>query len=442
MALAKSGGTIKKKISGDQVPPSTDPEITTNEVVVHPTPVETLASEVYIKNTIDGLNVIEEPSPTLAILAQYATGSTIQVTWYHHMNTETFGRSFESDISLALDNAHYCLLKINNFEMKLTDSINFEYNTGDVTSAIAGSAIVYPYFVPYQGDLFLYEVEPGHIGLFKVAEAPTRLSIREGTYHRITFVLVAWHTPEWNTKLEACVEDVAYFDVNRFLTTKGSLLSSDEKYLQTDIAKWIGVLTTYFCENFYDKRIFQTFVEDPTTKEEIPYDPYLVEFISRIIPISNMPGYPNQLVSDPLHWKRSLWFQLLDPEMVPNEILISKVKCLIHKVTYRTTRINALTNRPYIELTLEEDNVYSYPPFELPEEYNTDPENITVPEQVKLYIVEHKVHPAHLIDLCKSIFTKTREEQYYYIAVLLFLLKKTHAALRSGATNVILKNTP
>ena len=445
MGKVGSTGSISKtsiKKNTPVAPSSPVEEVCDKGIVVNPTPQEVLDNETYVKNTVAGLNAIDENSDYQTILAQYAAGSTITVTWYHHMNIETYARSFETDFSLELDKVHYSFLKIHNFQMKLLQALNFNYDTSIVTSTVTGEAILYPYFIPYQGDLFLYQLEANKIGLFKVSEAPERLTIKQGTCHKIKFILLAWLTEDLLDKLESCVEDEAYFDLERFLTTEGGLMTTDEQNMFNNVNKWLNLLMSWYCDNFYDKPIYRSFVEDGGAYPAKPYDPYLVEFVSRVIPFEKMPGYPTQLVSDPKQWRQSFWFKLLDPDMVPDEILISTAEILIYKVTYRTTRINALANRPYIHLDNRSDNEkIPYPFFEIPSEYDNDPTLATVPMQVRLYFDQGKVRPCYLIPLCKQIFTMERIYQFYFTPILIFLLKKVQLALKSGATNIILNDT-
>lgn len=405
------------------VPPSTVEEVVTQSVDVI-TPGELLDRQDYVQDTIAAGKTTDANSDLVKAISAYsAYGTNITVTFYHALNADTQQRTWSTDFSYTLDNVHYSYLKIKNFQMKLMDSVSFDYTTQEVKSQVTGQALLYPYFCPNQGDLFIYQVQD-KVGLFRITEAPKRMSINQSTTHTINFILMSFLTPQQLAKLNACVSDTATFSLDRYMNDNGALLTSGEDELLTNATKAVSILTNAYCSEFYDDRIFGTFIESACL-----YDPYIVEFITKVIPVSRMPGYPTQLKSDPVQWRRSFWFKLLDPATVPDSLLISKCFKVLQEIHYRTVGINALANRCYI--AIDKKGRHPYPPFRIPTEYNNN--TTTLPMQVRLYFDEGRVRPAILLDLADKILLSNRRARFYYIPIIIFLLQKLIDAINTGA---------
>lgn len=441
MGLSKSSGTISRKkvpirkktpagtttVKNEEcfvVPPSTVQEAVTKTVNVM-TPGDLLDATDYVSNTVAAQATMSESSEIAKAIAAYsAYGSNITVTFYHALNADTQQRTWQTDFSVSLDNVHYSYLRINNFQMKLTESMQYSYETGETRSQLIGSAILYPYFCPNQGDLFVYQVDETHLGLFRIYEAPTRMSIKASTVHQIKFILMAYLTPEQLQKLNDCVEDENTFNLDRYLNDEGALLTSGESTMLDEAKSVVNTLLNAYCSEFYETNLYNTFIESLCL-----YDPYIVEFITKVIPLDKMPGYPTQLVPAPVNWKRSFWFKLLDPSMVPDDILINTCYRVLKEVNYRTVGINALANRCYIAIV--KDGKHPYPPFRIPTTYDDDTK--TLPMQVLLYFEQGKVRPAILFDLAKKILTSSRRAQFYYIPIIIFLLQKLINSIENGS---------
>ena len=419
-----SGGTIVEKKDCMVVPPSEVEEVVTKTIDVI-TPGDVLDSTDYVSDTVMAKTTMSESSEIAKAIAAYsAYGSNITVTFYHALNSDTMQRTWQTDFSQSLDNVHYSYLKIKNFQMKLLESMQYSYETGETRSQLTGSAVLYPYFCPNQGDLFIYQVDETHLGLFRIYEAPQRMSIKSSTVHQIKFILVSYLTPEQVRKLNECVEDENTFNLERYMNDEGALLTSDESTILADAKSAINTLINAYCSQFFESMLYNSFIES-----ECLYDPYVVEFIKKIIPIDKLPGYPTQLVPDPVNWERSFWYKLLDPSVVPDEILISKCFRVLREINYRTVGINALANRCYVAIM--QDGKHPYPPFRIPTSYDNDTK--TLPMQILLYLTQGKVRPAILFDLAKKILSSSRRAQFYYIPIIIFLLQKLVGAIESGS---------
>lgn len=438
MPMSKANGSLRKpknpKQPGDNtscfaVPPSEQPEVDSS-AIVNPSVSEVLNNAPYVVAAHKSDNTVASTSKTAydIVSAQYSAGMAITVTFYHHINNDATARSFFNDLSFQQSKVHVALMKIHNFQMKLKDSVSFSYEGSKTKSQVTGEAVLYPYFCPWVGDAFIYEVQLGVYGLFKITDPPTRLTIKDMTGHEIKFILVGYLTQEQIDYLDDCVVDERYFNLQRYITGEGALLSSDEATTLSEVDTAIEKLSKYYVSEFYEKYIYRTFIENPCL-----YDPYIVEFIKQVFDYKYLRSYPTQLVPSPEWWSRSFWARLLDPATVPDEVLINKCYRILKGVHYRTAGINALTNRCYIRL--HPRGRHNYPPFNIPTEY--DPSTRTIQMQILLYLAEGKVRPKVLLELVDNILTCKRLARFYFIPILIFLLKKLQGILTTGTGGII-----
>ena len=437
MGLSKSRGSLPPPVPGEpkrcfDVPPIDPKQIQYATVPVNTEPTDAVNAEQYVARSVQDTGVASESDKQMAFLAAYSEGSTITVTFYHQIKTDSYGRSTYESFSESLDPIHQNYLKINNFQMKLKEGVGFNYDQSTTQSQVNGEAVLYPYFCPFKGDMFIYQTNANKLGLFKITEPPQRLSIAGSTCHSIKFILLQWVDAEILEKLKACVVDEATFDLMTFLNGQGTLLTSDEASTIAQVKKAIEVLTHRYIADFLETKVYRTFIENACL-----YDPYLVEFCRKLFDCKDLPIYPEQLLPNPAFWNECFWSCLLDPEYTPERMMVTKAAKLNKAINYRTTTINALSNRCFILLDNCEIGTYTYPPFTIPKEKEWDKDVVTVPMQVRLYLSQKKVFPSALLELAKQMVTVRRIAAFYFIPIVIFLLKKLLAALTSGDQNLI-----
>lgn len=408
-------------------PAAQDPDLIPKTVQVAPSAQQRLQEEDWVKKTKDGLLSTEVLSngstvESSAFLA-YIQGNTITCTYYHRLNNLTEQEAAEIDFSYMLHDNHVSYLKIKNFQFKMQGDMQYEYNKDDTASAITGEATFFPYFCPNVGDVFLYAMHDGKVGLFVISDPPNRLSIKQATVHTAPFYWMNDLEEDWLERLEARVEDEATFDLDTYLTTKGALLTDADADLKNQADRALALLQRYYNETFYDRLLYRSYVNTHDV-----YDPYLVEFVRSIFDRKYMPGYPDQLKPDPKFWKLSFWEKLLDPEMVPDEIMVDRCFMPLDEIGYRTVHVTALAEHLYVEL--EKGAPFCYPFFAIPTVY--DKYDTTIPMQITLYFQQGKVRPKVLLQLAKDVLTMERCARFYYIPIIVFLLKRLITALGSG----------
>lgn len=323
------------------------------------------------KTTIDIGRFKEDNAAILA----YSEGTPIIVTYYHNLQANINVKSHNTDLNLSNDNIHVAFRKIRNFELRLPSGFQFSYDREKNLAEFDGTCFFYPSFKPYIGDIFLYEIGDGRIGMFKVTSIEP-LSIRQSSFVKAEIYLDSYATNETITDLEEKVSEVFYFDKDKFLQGENYLLSRDSfvNYRQLETLK------KKLIENFY----LRFGGEDKTSffRPDGIYDPYLVEFLKRKLPFSPRFKRPVQLLPKLKDFNKSIWYMFLSGTLEDfdfcKKFYTKKRKNVYHFDTFA----NELMNKDYLVLTENSENeVYLF---------NTDFFNINLEEMTDKALTERR----------------------------------------------------
>lgn len=411
----------------------------TDDMNVAPTPDELLSSKPYVKDALTTQTALSynRSTPTINAMLGYIGGSPIIVTYYHQLIGTEKDKSHINDLAIGLDGVHKALSKISGFEIRLKAGLDFSYNPDVVQSQMTGSGYTYPGFNPYAGDLFLYELEPGTLGLFRINKAPNRITIKSATCYEIDFELIEIVDSTILADLEKIVVETLVFDKQRFLMEPGALLKTDEATLLQDISRYKYVLTKFYMETFYDGYYYISFIR----KDVELYDPYVTKFLLMILPYEEINVRPYQLVEKLNNWEFSIWSILLNPDTLPTDKLLTKFNILIYEPTVRAARINSLINKSYIELNAEGESDYIFSQDvwfgqDIPENYNQ------LVEIINKYITDKTLNPSDIFNIATQHRSLSQYEQFYYIPMLLFFLQLMKDSILSGRSNITIESSP
>lgn len=334
----------QKDVAATPVVDANAPGLTGREELTVLDPDTELSNRKYVINTMNnatGINT-DRSFQVVADMKGYAEGSAIQVTYYKEHYSETDIRGKADDTDDGVHPAHRSILKIHNFEMRMTGSLQYEHDVEETKSKLSGEALTYPGFRPEKGDKFVMEVDTGKCALMQVTEHPSRLSIRASTYYKITFAMVEWMSEDVIEELEKGITDEAWFDKTRFLNEPGALLYHDEyvelKYLKKQRARMIK----YHTAKFLDKNLMFSYM-----RPDIVYDPYVTDFLIKTLEHTEAGYRPVQLYRDAPFIDTSIWIAILDPNM-PLEAVPTSTKMAVHVLGSKSVKHNALTNKKYV----------------------------------------------------------------------------------------------
>jgi hypothetical protein len=419
---------------------------------------DTLKKKDYVKDTYNNSNAltIDRDQDIIDAIKGYGEGTPIIVTWFHNMESKAVKQSTISTVSFLSDSVNQSFLRINHFEMRIKAGFDFSYDNEQTRSELTGTGLIFPGFIPKQGDLFLYELEPGKLGLFKITNAPTRLSIKTDTSHEVTYKL---HDIVGSSELNLIFERVreeAYFSKQRFLQEAGALLTKSDVVCLKYIEEKHKELAHYYVTEFFDTLEYQSF-----KRPDDIYDPYIIEFIRATAGYDTLGVHVLQLLTDLQLERKSFFAKLLDPKKISWKIYIPNSDIYVHEIDAVSTRVNALINRPYIAST--DQGVYVEPPdpgsatqeeldaYALLVEAGMDEVNGVVEPYISgnigstdqssftdfdtliaFYMDLQVVDVDSLVLLVDNFYDMTPMEKFYRVPILMFFLKVVEHAIQTG----------
>lgn len=384
-------------------------------------------SDIYTNHT--ALNNDREED-ILSNLIGFSEGTPIVVTWFHKLDSLADTQTTYSDLSFISNSVNQSYLRINSFEIRLSAPLEYNYDQQQNQSTLVGEASVYPGFEPLMGDLFIYTLQPGQLGIFKVNSAPRRLTIKKLAGHIVSFELIKiLDSAELDSLLER-VRDIAWFDKQRFLNETAALITSDDvkdlEYMNQKYAE----LVHFYHTRFYDKYSLKSYVSPDGY-----YDPYIVEFLKFFIPSEDIDGdFIQQLLPDAVYMDRSFWMKLRDPKIVNWNNYVSDSYVGTYQTDSVSYLVNSLINRTYLVLTTSTENtLLVYSKYISDNVGGIDIGQFDTFDSLIAFYMEYRVIDVDLLkDLFDDVYEMDPMDQFYRIPVMLFFVKLLERSIHTG----------
>lgn len=215
-------------------------------------------------------------TPQTDLLA-YIEGSTWVVDYYSQVldaNNEVHGQ----DTSLAAPFQQY--KRIWSMELKVTqDLTNVSQDPSTNEMLMQGGANVYPFLVPQVGDMFRAGISDGREGLFKVTTT-NRRQISTDSVHVIEYQLIAINDPQRIYDLNEKTIATYYF-IKDFLLNQQNPLLIEEDYQASRKLEvfWHDLIQLYF-KSYFSREYMTLVVPGQST---IAYDHGLTDFVKTIM---------------------------------------------------------------------------------------------------------------------------------------------------------------
>jgi len=382
----------------------------------------------YTKNTFNNRTALntDRMSPVVKALKGYVEGSPITVTYYSFLHNFTDKRSGYTSYTDMLSRAIRCFKKIENVKLRISGSMDFGADHENDETTYEGRGYVMGGMDARVGDIFLYEVSPGHVGLFVVTDAQA-LAIHTGSLDDISFSLREYPTNETLLKLEDSVKEVYYYGELEGLTKKTVLLERQDYVNRVVLLKYRKHLIDYYHSKYYDP------IRVSYLRPDGVYDPYLTTFMLQCISFQDTKYYPPTQLVPIGDFDRSIWSR-----MVNGKNPFERIRTTYNKVTYTagvlTTFVNGLLNRQVVAL----DQAEYYPNLlgDLQESYVFTPEFYTtilggtpladtssiIERLIYRYLVEDEIDLPILSKIHEHLDTEM--DEYYFIPVAIHLINK------------------
>ena len=203
-------------------------------------------------------------------LLTHVEGSSWTANYYSqvlNMDSPTQGQG------LGTNPVHQQYKLIRGMELKVSSALSVSQDDETKNMIYTGEALVYPFIIPNEGDMFLADVGAGREGVFEVTDVQ-RLSIQKQAVHRINYRMVDYVNAERLNDLTSKVVQTFQYD-KEFLTFGQNPLLFEDDYADVQYMRrnYKAILTRYF------KTFFS--VENSTllvpAQDNMTYDHFLVK---------------------------------------------------------------------------------------------------------------------------------------------------------------------
>lgn len=276
--------------------------------------------------------------------AGFPEGRIISVTYFSQNSPITDSVTKVADLTmLTQDDTHLSWTQIRNMELRCSQEFSFDYSEESNHAEIATEVVFFPGFIPRVGDIFLYGIRNGRLGVFYISSVK-RLALGHETYHTSAVIMKGFLETEFRNRLQKQSTRIVYFDKEKFLVGNTSFLTTDGYIQQKELTHIRLEMIEDYVNRFYSPDM-STFMRPDSV-----YDPYVIEYWLKKISVVDCNVRPVQLLIAMQNFPKTIWAVLTD-HPIKN---LSKVKSdfseNIFSSNFWGANITALLGHKYIEV--------------------------------------------------------------------------------------------
>lgn len=358
----------------------------------------------------------------------------------------------------------YRLLK--NLEIKVSQPLTSTQNQETKETSVTGSASTYPFMTPNNGDMFIADIGDGQEGVFRVTSTERKSIFKDATFV-IDYVLVGYSDPERVNDLNRKVQETLYYLKDFHVHGQNPLLHEEDYQNVLSLESYYYSLLDLYYELCHSTK-FKTLLVPG--QAESTYDHFLTKacglgFESRLNPLILKTRVLNVDGDQPMT-TLTLWDLLFerDRRMIVNiakrvgtqstrifsnrplfeGIYFSGVKRVVYPIDpvirvdriYRQDSHEAETgglqpSQGWGQLPTPIDGVVTIHPVLIDDYYvfsqafysEADTGQSLLELQTNDYLNRKALSVKTLVKLCEECRTWPMLEFYYYVPILLFLVK-------------------
>jgi hypothetical protein len=243
--------------------------------IPEPSPIKA-QPDVYRGTTVD-----TRYTPSSALITA-VEGSPRTVNWYSQVldkDSELNGQNLSKD---AIYQSYRAILGM---ELKVTSEDSHGQDDKTKVTTRTGSANIYPFLIPNKGDLFTADIGDGREGVFKVVASRKNSIFKETTY-AIDYELLDYNTDVRRADLEAKTIQTYYFRRDFLMHGQNPLLLKEDAALAEELEEWYGFLTTNYCKTFFSRQFSTMLIPGQVGAT---YDPFATKAIRSIFTTREAP---------------------------------------------------------------------------------------------------------------------------------------------------------
>jgi hypothetical protein len=353
----------------------------------------------------------------------FPSAFTIKVSYFNRYNKHNTS-TYPSNTPTGLHPVHTEYTQIDQFELKIINGFEFNYDQENNKSDFTGEAIIYPGFIPKVDDFFIMDVGDGHLGLCRISNV-LRLSMRQASYHKVDCYLFSYMNDKlWDDIQQSVTNKVifnreSYFNDNIVLLQHNSHTALQHSYeLKQDII-----------DNYY-KEFYDVELESISNHNRI-YDPYLIKFLHNHVSIRESSKRPFQHINPLLNYERSFWSVLENKRYKNLADCYAKYNLVVHDPSSYHVSMNALYKKSYIELSASGRYDYIFP-----SEFYQDTLAIISEYDIGHILLELLINKRLNINNTLSLLANFKmlniEHKFYHLPIYIYLLNEVIRRLIRG----------
>lgn len=415
-------------------------------------------------------SLINNNEINISSLIQYVEGSNWTVDFFHqNLGNDEVLKGYDPNIPDILQ--QYTLVK--NMLLKVTSPLT---NSNDPQGALKlnaeGSSIYFnKYLSPHKGDVFIAELLDGTSGLFEVTNVEVKTHIKDTVYvidYKLKYFINS-NEDEILKDIQQKIIEVLYYDKERLEDKSSPVLTAKDYFIKKSLKELYKDLINYYCTKMLDtqtqlflipgqdNKVFDPIIQNFMFKITDTENFYLLRDVNRVIPddeyfiqdniikallLKNikMLDYCNRIYK-PVSVKflgnisvsRTLKYIGIDYVMFPidkdlkSNILNTYIPdSEILKLAGNTINNNQQsTDGLFPDITAIDTYIFT-------ENFYNDNDNLTLIEYLTLeYLKDNTLDENKIKLLADSCFSLDRVQSFYYIPILILLIRYYFKTLTS-----------
>ena len=414
--------------------------------------------------------VIDERTLPKEQLLAYISGSNWTIEYYQQVLGED-NELKEFDIAQGATVQQYNL--IHKLELKVEGELSNSSDSEKALTTITGNGSLYPSIIPNVGDVFVAECGRGRVGMFSVTNVERKTFNRDSVYS-LEYTCIAFldEEPAKFHNLSTKVIREFTFNKDRLVSGGVPIITKEEDSKFVKLTDYYHQLVRYYTKNFYEDDIKTIAIPGQSA---YAYDYYVASFISKLIGVDEFNAHSKVIlynIEKDRHLRQDQLYSVLierdydalfrcnkfmaltttstfSLDSTIQSLRYSKIDLIVYPKLSDTTltkdisRLNARYEFNDIRsgnsdtkallksddlvtdtCTIKSINIDDYYVFS--ENFYTDTPNQSILETLTLdYLKCNAIEIDKLTLLCDEYRSWGRLEQFYYIPILILLIKST-----------------
>lgn len=215
-----------------------------NDIVDAPKPITVAIAKPEYK----GVTVDTKLIPVSSLLS-HVEGSSWSVNYYSQILNKDNASAGQG---LGTNPVHQQYKLINGMELKVTSPLVTSQDSDSKTMTTTGSATVYPFVIPNEGDVFLADIGSGREGVFQITNV-TRMSIMTQTCHVIDYSLIDYSSNQRRNDLNSKVIQTFFYQKDFLIHGQNPLLFEEDYVVLKQLQNSYRNIADSYFKSFFSR---------------------------------------------------------------------------------------------------------------------------------------------------------------------------------------------